>query len=255
MDRHPDVHLVSPEKDRIRIEEIRNLQRAVSLSPVEGTYRVSVISHFDLATPSAANCLLKTLEEPPERVILVLTADRLESLLATIVSRCQVLALRPVPTRQIVSALVARGVEDANARLLAHLARGRAGWAIEAAQDVRVLEQREQLLGELQDLAGGGSVHRFAWAERLSKDPDRIGYVLDILSDWWRDVLVLASGSDVEVINVDQKAELGEWANRYGVAAAQRMLRSVQETAWRLEHNVNRRLALEVLALEMPYSQ
>ena len=70
-DRHPDVHLVAPVKDRIKIEEIRDLQRTVALSPVEGVYRVCVISRFDVATPSAANCLLKTLEEPPERVILV----------------------------------------------------------------------------------------------------------------------------------------------------------------------------------------
>jgi DNA polymerase-3 subunit delta' len=253
-DRHPDVHLILPEKDRIKIEEIRDLQRVVSLSPVEGSHRVCVISRFDLATPSAANCLLKTLEEPPERVVLVLTADRLESLLPTIVSRCQILGLRPVRTGDVVSALLARGVEPSHARLLAHLAQGRVGWAIEAERSEGVLKQREQLLAELRDLDGGGSVHRFTWAERLSKEPDHIRYVLDILSGWWRDVLILASGSDAGVINIDQEAELGEWANRYGVAAAQQMLRNVQETAWQLEHNVNRRLALEVLALEMPRS-
>jgi DNA polymerase-3 subunit delta' len=254
-DRHPDVHLVSPERDRIRIEEIRDLQRAVSLSPVEGDSRVCVISRFDVATASAANCLLKTLEEPPERVILVLTADRLESLLPTIVSRCQVLALRRVPSEEIIRALTARGVEASDARLLGHLARGRVGWAIKASHDERVLERRNRLLDELRELAEGGCVHRFSWAERLSNEPDRVHYVLDVLSGWWRDVLVLASGSGVQVTNVDREAELSEWAARYGVGAAQRMLRSIRATVWQLEHNANRRLALEVLALEMPGSR
>jgi DNA polymerase-3 subunit delta' len=255
MDRHPDVHLVAPEKDRIKIEEIRDLQRAVALSPVEGAYRVCIISRFDVATLSAANCLLKTLEEPPGRVVLVLTADRLESLLPTILSRCQVLSLRPVPTLQVASALRARGVDDADARLLARLARGRVGWAIGASQDRQVLVRREQLLDELHGLAKGGVAQRFAWAERLSKEPDRVKVVLDVLSGWWRDVLVLASGSGVQITNVDREVELGEWAARYGLVVAQRMLKSIRSTSWQLEHNANRRLALEVLALEMPGSR
>ena len=254
MDRHPDVHLVVPAKDRIKIDEIRDLQRAVALSPVEGVHRVCVISRFDVATPSAANCLLKTLEEPPGRVILVLTADRLESLLPTIVSRCQVLSLRQVPTEQICSALRARGVDDSHAWLLAHLARGRVGWAIDASQDEQVLARRNQLLDELRGLVEGGYAQRFAWAERLSKEPDRVKYVLDVLSGWWRDVLVLASESNVQVTNVDREAELGEWAARYGLAVAQRMLKSIRDTAWKLERNANRRLALEVLVLELPGS-
>jgi DNA polymerase-3 subunit delta' len=255
MDRHPDVHLVSPDRDRIKIEAVRDLQRAISLSPVEGLYRVCVISRIDVATPSAANCLLKTLEEPPERVILILTADRLESLLPTIVSRCQVLGLRPVPTGVIVSALKVRGLDAPYARLLAHLARGRVGWAVEASRDKRVLERREQFLDELRGLVRGRDTDRFAWAERLSKEPDRVRDALDLLSTWWRDVLVVAAGSGAQITNVDCETELKEWADRYSVALAHRVLRSARDTVWQLEHNVNRRLALEVLALEMPGSR
>jgi DNA polymerase-3 subunit delta' len=75
---------------------------------------------------------------------------------------------------------------------------------------------------------------------------------LDVLSGWWRDVMVLASGSDIQIANVDREAELGEWAARYGVSAAWRVLRQIRDTAWQLERNANRRLALEVLALELP---
>jgi DNA polymerase-3 subunit delta' len=117
-----------------------------------------------------------------------------------------------------------------------------------------VLARRGQLLDELSNLVAGGFTQRFAWAERLSKEPEQIKYVLDILSGWWRDVLVLASGSDVQITNVDHESELSEWASRYGLVVAQRMLKSIRDTVWKLEHNANQRLALEVLVLGLPGS-
>jgi DNA polymerase-3 subunit delta' len=244
--------LVSPEKDRIKIQAIRELQWALSLSPVEGRYRVCIISRADTATLSAANSLLKTLEEPPARVVLVLTADRSESLLPTIVSRCQVLNMRLLPTEQIVSALRARGIDQERAWLLGHLAQGRIGWALASSQDGRGLDQRDQTLEELSNLGMGTCTRRFAWAERLSQDPDRARDVLQVLASWWRDVLLLASGSGVQITNVDHRAQLVKWAARHDVATAHRTLRCIRKAVWCLEHNVNRRLALEVLMLDVP---
>jgi len=255
LDRHPDVCLVMPEKDSIKIEAIRDLQRMISLSPVEGAYRVCIIQQIDLATPSAANSLLKTLEEPPSKVILVLTANRGESLLPTIVSRCQILPLRLVPAEQIVAALQARGVDGDRARLLGRLAQGRVGWALQASLDERILSRRDQVLEKLQSLEKDAYRHRFAWADELSRDSEWVPYVLDVFASWWRDVLVLASGSDVQITNVDCRSQLGVWAAQYDVATAERVLRSIQDTAWRLDHNANRRLALEVLMLDLPGAQ
>jgi DNA polymerase-3 subunit delta' len=244
--------MVVPEKGYIRIEAIRDLQRSISLSPLEGAYRVCVIRQFDAATPSAANCLLKTLEEPPPRVVLVLTANRIEALLSTIVSRCQVLTLRTMPTEEIVSALQARGVEDERAQLLGHLARGRVGWAFAASENELVLERRTEVLGELVSLDRAMYHQRFAWAERLSRDPEQLGHVLGVLASWWHDVLLLAAGSSVQIANIDQRTLLAEWATRYDVPTVQRVLQAVRDALWRIEHNANRRLALEVLMLELP---
>jgi DNA polymerase-3 subunit delta' len=253
-DRHPDVHVVDPEKGSIKIEAIRNMQHAVALSPVEGRYRVCVISQFDRATPSAANALLKTLEEPPSTVILLLTANRAESLLPTIVSRCQVFGLRPLPLAQIVAALQSRGLDEDQARVLGHLAQGRIGWALAAAQDERVLEQRDQVLESIVAAAHGSYTERFAWVEALSKRPDQVPDTLDTLTSWWRDVLLLTSSSTTPITNVDQEAVLVEWAVRHDVDTAQRALRAIRDTAWRLERNANLRLALEVLMLDLPSS-
>jgi DNA polymerase-3 subunit delta' len=251
-DRHPDVLTIAPDNGRIKIESIRELQHVVSLSPVEGPYRVCVISQVDLATLSAANSLLKTLEEPPARVILVLTADRGDLLLPTLVSRCQVLTMRPLSTEHIVAALSARGVESDRARLVGHLARGRMGWALDAVQDDRLLQQREQVLSSVVTLGEATYRDRFSWAEQLSKSPDQILEVLETLASWWRDILIVASGSRAPLANVDRHAQLGEWAGRYGIGTAKEMLRCIRDMAWRLERNANVRLALEVLALDLP---
>ena len=251
-DRHPDVSLVLPEGARIKIEAIRGLQQMLSLSPVEGDYRICIIRQMDVATPSAANCLLKTLEEPPQRVILILTANGIESLLPTIVSRCQVLSLRAVAMERIVAALHERGIEREHARLLAGLAQGRVGWAIEASQDERVLARREQVLEKLLSLEDGSYQARFSWADQLSREPDRVPAVLNVLSSWWHDVLVLASGSGVPVANLDREPVLQEWAARYDVKGVQQVLRGIRDTEWRLGHNANRRLALEVLMMDLP---
>jgi len=251
-DRHPDVWMVAPDGGSIKIEAIREMQHALSLSPVEGNMRICIIARMDLATTSAANCLLKTLEEPSGRALLVLTADRVDALLPTVVSRCQVLTLRLVPTQRIVSALKERGVGDEEARLLGHLARGRIGWAIDAARDPETIDARAQVLDELASLTGGSLVARFAWAEALSKRPEQIPAVLATMTDWWRDVLLVTSGSHAEVTNVDRAGEIARWAARFGPAEASAALRGLRQTAWRLEHNANVRLALEVLALDMP---
>jgi DNA polymerase-3 subunit delta' len=251
-DKHPDVLILSPEKERIRIESIRELQHSVSLSPVEGRYRVCIIGQIDQATLAAANSLLKTLEEPPPKVVLLLTADQLESVLPTIVSRCQVIHLRPLSTQQVVSALQARGVAQERASLLGHLARGRMGWAIQAAEDEGILQERERILSELVEWADGTYTRRFAWAQELSKQPERVPEVLDVLASWWRDVLILSSGSRTPIANIDRHAQLAQWSARYGIGTARQALESIRDTVWRLAHNANVRLALEVLALDMP---
>lgn len=253
-DRHPDVRLIAPEGASIKIDAIREMQHAVSLSAVEGRYRVVVIDQFDQATTSAANALLKTLEEPPGMVVLLLTATRLESLLPTIVSRCQIISLRLVPVERVVAALRARGVEAGRARLLGRLSQGRIGWALAAVQDDQMLAQREQTLEAIRSLVHGSHVERFSWAQSLSRKPDHVPQVLEVMASWWRDVLLLAAGSTAAIANVDHQDELQEWAIRHDVSAASKALVAIRDAAWRLEHNANLRLTLEVLTLDLPGS-
>ncbi len=251
-DKHPDIRVLLPDGDRIKIEAIRELQTSAALAPVEGAFRVYVISPIDAATPAAANCLLKTLEEPPERVILILTANCLDMVLPTIVSRCQVVPMRPLPAARVTAALQQRGLASARADLIGRLTNGRIGWAIEMAQDAHTLDFREHVITRLIELVRENFTARFAYVEQISKKAEQIGDILRIWSSWWHDVLLLALGSNVPLTNIDYAAQLGEWAAHYDASAAARTLRCIDQTVWRLDHNANPRLALEVLMLDLP---
>src|SRR5574340_831249 len=124
---HPDLTMIEAETDggTLKVDQVRELRRMIVLRPFQGAYRVAMLLRFQEAHEAAANALLKTLEEAPSYAILILTAESSEGLLPTIVSRCEVLRLHPVPVESIQQLLEARGAASEQARLLAHISEGR----------------------------------------------------------------------------------------------------------------------------------
>ena len=104
---------------------------------------------FQQANDNAANALLKTLEEAPSYAVLILTADNPEQLLPTIVSRCEVLRLRPLNIEAVQKELENRGLEFGQAKLIAHISGGRFGYALRLIENDSLLEKREQRLNDL----------------------------------------------------------------------------------------------------------
>lgn len=266
-DGHPDVRLIEPalsgsgRTETLRIEQIRSLQRELALSPYEGRWRVAILSRFHQASLGAANALLKTLEEPPERVMIVLTADSADLLLPTIVSRCQCLSLRPVPPERVEAALLLRwnAAED-QARQLAHLSGGRLGLAVRLLSSPRLLDQRREWLDGLEGLLHQDRTARFSYAERLSrlKKGTVVQDVLELWLGWWRDVMLIAgsaadpSAVSAVITNVDRADRIRMAAQRYGLDGAAAAVQAIRQTLWQLEHNANTRLAVEVLMLGLP---
>ncbi|MFQ6016522.1 MAG: DNA polymerase III subunit delta' [Anaerolineae bacterium] len=250
---HPDVQLVVSEGGTIKIDQIREIRREAVLSPYEGAWRVYIIGRAEQATDEAANCLLKTLEEPPAHVVLILTAPLADTLLPTIVSRCQVLNLRPVPTALIQRALQERwGLEEAPAALLARLAGGRIGWALNAGRDESHLRQRKQLLEAMVAACRRGRVFRLDYAQRLSRQPEALPEVLNLWLGWWRDLLLIKSGCQELIVNVDYRDTLRSEADQHSLIRIKGYIRTIEQTIGQLKQNVNTRLALETLLLQLP---
>ncbi len=250
---HPDVQIIEGEGGTLKIDQMRTLRHEAALSPLEGRWKVYIIRQMEQATAEAANCLLKTLEEPPSNVILMLTASEAEVLLTTIVSRCQVLNLRPLATETVQRSLQERwGVEVERAQLLARLSGGRLGWAVTASQNDAILDQRERHLNEMMELLSQGRVERLEYAQQLSRNPEAVPELLHLWLSWWRDLLLAAGGSPAGIINIDRENTLRAQAQRYSLGQVRNFIEALRAAVWRLEHNANTRLTLEVLMLSLP---
>ncbi len=252
---HPDVFVVEAESvgGTLKIEQVRDLMHMLALRPYEGRYRIGILRRFHEANPQAADALLKTLEEPPPYVVLMLTTENLNALPATILSRCQPLHLRPVAAAEIEAALIERwNANSERAALLAQLSGGRPGWAVNALTDENALTFRNVALDDLEMLLRQGRVGRFQRAETLAKDKDTLLPTLALWQGFWRDVLLIAAHSHVPPVNRDRRATLNRLASDYGVEAAEIALRATRAALDDLDRNVNARLAVEVMLLDYP---
>ncbi len=262
---HPDVYVVDlryqarlreePEEAQteLRIDTIRSVTQEAGLKPFEARRKILVFPDAENLTTQAANALLKTLEEPPSHVVLVLTAAETRLLLPTIVSRCQVLALRPVPFQIIQDELVLQhGVETERAELLARLSGGRIGWAIRASQDPSLLDRRAETLRDLGSLPKKGRVDRMEYAQRLARSADGTQETLQLWLSWWRDLLLITGGSPDTISNVDAADSLEQEARRYDLSSEISFVNAIHRTQSALEKNADPRLALEVLMLDLP---
>lgn len=251
---HPDVLFVEAEGASLKIDAIRSLQGFLTLRPFEARYRIAIILRAQETTPSAADALLKTLEEPPPAARLFLTADAAGSLLPTIVSRCQVIPLRTVPVAQIEAALREQsGCPPEEAELLAHLSAGRPGWALSAAREPQILAQRAEIIEQMLTVLQANRTARFQYAEGLART-EGLENVLAVWQSWWRDAMLLSEGSHARLLNVDHLATLEQVASHSGPEEIRRAVRAIRETLKNITTtNVNTRLALEVMLLDMPY--
>ncbi len=268
--KHPDVETVTlggvcdePEHDHsrdtnrdIRICQVRRLQRIATLAPFEGRCRVLIVDPADRMNDATANAFLKTLEEPPANVVIILVTDREEALLPTVRSRLRRMVFRAAPTAVIVEALERRaGVGRDRAVELARAAGGRIGWALAAATDPSVEERRREAIDLVATLAGAPVGERFRYAERLARRfgerRDDVYEALEAWEAWWRDVLLVAASRESLVANAGRLDMLRAQAAQYGVEGALWVLSSLRRTRRLLEDNVQPQPALERLTLAL----
>jgi DNA polymerase-3 subunit delta' len=251
---HPDMNVIQAEAegDILKVDRIREVQRSLILKPYQSAFRVAMFLRFQEASDNAANALLKTLEEAPAHAVLILTADNPEQLLPTIVSRCEILRLRPLSVSLVESDLIERGVESDRARLLAHISGGRPGYARKLVEDESLLDKREECLNDLQSLLPAPRVEKFSYADKLSKDKDAMRQTILIWLSYWRDVMLRAAGANTPLANIDRNMEIESLADRMDLSTARKTVNALEDALEKLERNVNARLLAEVLLMDWP---
>ena len=257
----PDMQVVETlaEKSEISIEQIRQVQQFLSLTPYEAKAKTALFLNFQQAKESAQNALLKTLEESPGSSRLIITTDSTEHLLPTIISRCEVLSLRPVAAREVAFALVSRiNVEGQLAELLGHISSGRYGYARLLAEEPDLLEQRSTWLDDWIEIFSMNRRQRFKYIEnklprRMELKKQRAAWtaMINCWMSFSRDMLLNSSGAAAEPMNMDRKADIAKLAGRLGAEKTTRIIHSLEKASERIDGYCNSRLVMETLMLEL----
>ncbi len=284
---HPDLYVLEPLGDQIRIDPIRDLRRDLHMRPFEAQRRVYLVLGAHLMNEDAADALLKDLEEPPGYAHIVLVADELGPIPETIRSRCQLVPFRRLSRRAVKAHLAARGLAGDALETAARVAAGRLDRA-ERLLDEKAGDRRDAVLGlaravyldpafepsvaaravaELAHARGEEARVRVGETALEDENPreieqrakraergaerDEVLLALETLASWYRDLVVVGSGAEAAALNSDRLGELRQDAQTEIAARAELAAEAVRETWRSFEFNVQLGLALEALFVRL----
>ncbi|MDQ3044585.1 MAG: DNA polymerase III subunit [Chloroflexota bacterium] len=265
---HPDVRTYclmtqaaqavrgSGKNTTLTIETVREISASIVLRPVEAAWRVIIIEDAESLQAIAQEALLKTLEEPPTFLVLLLLTDDSELLLPTIQSRCEAVDFRPVGRKVIASALVQAGFDTALAERVATLSLGRPGWAFQASRAPEWVEDRSATFVRAIDWIESSRYERLVTAVRLadtfSASRDDVFAEIDALLIVWRDALLLQAGLPDQLLHDVHRERLIELVGGWTMSQVRQAIQAVLECLGDLRANVRPRLATEAMVLQWP---
>ena len=278
---HPDVRLLTPEttgdKTVISIDAIRTragetpphplpLREDAALKPMEGRTKVYIIDPANRPglQEDAGNALLLTLEEPPKNVVLILITSRPSAVLPTLVSRCHPVRFNLINTDDIVKKLLTINDNEDECRIIAAIANGKLGTAINMANNDHLINIRKRLISEIVRLVPVGIgvsitlaaltrdlANEIEVSERENDTADRkvrrgIPVICDIIASVWRDLLAIKiEGNEHNILNIDIMSEIQNLSKLYSEEKLYLALDSINKTKYYLERNANIDLTLE----------
>ncbi len=251
---HPDVRIIEPDGQFIKIDQIRTLQKDIGYRPYEGKKKVYIIDHAETLRPEAANALLKTLEEPSSDSLLILVTANVYALLPTVISRCQLVRFISLGVQKLATLLVQeKHIPPEQARLIASLSEGCPGRAF-SMNTTEILVKRDFVEQLFNTLSSGLQDVRvlFTYAELLLEKKTEIQEFLDIMLVWYRDMYILQEQGDTSLIaNSDAVARLEHAAEKLSARQIQRLFDIVYQAKLDILRNANLQLTLEVMLISL----
>jgi DNA polymerase-3 subunit delta' len=241
---HPDVRIITSETKggEITIRKIRDIESEIILKPYEGRCKVFIVKDAHLLNNEAANSFLKTLEEPPPNSVLILIAERPSDLPPTVVSRCQIIRVRPLGTEYLTQLLIAEyGIEKRKAESLSRICEGRLGKFKEIGNGI--LTQRDAVL---QKFSGEEYLEDLSASARGELSDE-----LSVLAGWYRDISVFKATQDADLImNYDRLDDIKNAAGSHSADELLEILGSILKAKEEIESNINPKLALSAMLKE-----
>ncbi|MGP4082803.1 DNA polymerase III subunit delta' [Pseudalkalibacillus sp. R45] len=250
---HPDVHLVKPDGQSIKIEQIRQLQKEFSYLGLESKSKAYILEHAERMTNQAANSLLKFLEEPGQETIAILLTENPQQLLDTIRSRCQILTFAPQSQNELIEALTEKDYSNQLARTAAALTNDQAEaeeylndeWFVIARKNV--LKLGEELFERPQRALL--ALHEY-WNPHF-KEKQQVEIGLDLLLIWYKDVFLTQLEEEHSIVYSDHQNILSVQALQSSQSRVRNQMLHILEAKRRLNANMNLQLLMEQLVLRL----
>ncbi len=250
---HPDIIFVTHEKpNSVSVDDIRTqINGDVSIKPYSRPYKVYIVNEAEKMTVQAQNAILKTLEEPPEYVVILLLTTNVNSMLPTILSRCVVLNMKPVADELVRGFLMRQMmVPDYKAEICVAFARGNIGKAKALASSEDFENVKSEALSLLKYINEMELSEIIAAIKKINEYKLEINDYLDIFSVWYRDVLLFKATSDINHLVFREEIQtLRRTAQRSSYEGIERIIEALDTAKRRLDANVNFELTMELLML------
>jgi DNA polymerase-3 subunit delta' len=248
---YPDLHLMEPQGQTIKIDQIRRLRELLMLQAYEGRMKVAILDDAEKLTIEATNSLLKILEEPPEDTLFILLCQNLGGLPATVMSRTQILRFGLLPRDRLVALLRQRQRSPEEAAQAASLSGGRPGHAL-GLELSKILELRAEALQLLTQAQRGDPAALLGSAEQWAKRKSDYDLLFDMLLSLSRDLAIAqAGGGEAALMHGDLQPALAPLASSVPEATLWEVFDIIHATQQAIAHNANPQLAFEVMLLRI----
>ncbi|MCK6255106.1 DNA polymerase III subunit delta' [Fictibacillus sp. KIGAM418] len=250
---HPDVHIVQPEGQSIKIDQIRGLQKEFAYHGMESDKKVYIVEHSDRMTVQAANSLLKFLEEPTSSTIAFLLTEQVHRLLETILSRSQVVSFSPLPPEQLVKSLQEEDISLPMAAMAAALTSDKSE-ALEICRQEWFAQARDKVIQLTEELRTRPSQVFVSLQDNwlsFFKEKDQLDNALSLLLIWYKDLLFIQLSEPEHLVFVDQRQALEQQALHTSQKRISEKMLAILTAKQRLGANVNPQLLMEQLVLRL----
>ncbi len=250
---HPDIIYISHEKtDIIKVDEIREqFVNTVDIKPYESKRKIYIIDDAELINEQGQNILLKTIEEPPQYVNIIMLTTNKDKLLPTVLSRCVVLNMTAVSDAKIKTYLMSKGVVEYQADMAINFASGNPGKALLIARDTEFQERIDTVTGIMKKFTDYHSKQMADIGYNLSEDEGNIGIYLDMITSFLRDVIVYKTTLDESRVHfASEMVTIRELSNMPG-SAINRIINVVYEAKEKIRSKVTADLTIEMMLHRM----